>query len=200
MRTVSLTYLVSLPVLTHCFNSFVSNPCRSCRGRPFVDLYALQEDVTREDADNAGEHEEPKDVNVMTRRRLFVMGQSIVASGALSWVMFGGAENNRALAMDEAENKRIEIFEKASQSVVFIDTFTECRDAFTTNVLEVPLGSGSGFIWDTDGHIVTNYHVVRNAKSAQVAILSVAFVPNPSGMSTVWKHFLCSSNKNCNTN
>ncbi|KAL7558159.1 hypothetical protein ACA910_016214 [Epithemia clementina (nom. ined.)] len=172
MRTVSLTYLVALPVLTHCFNSFVSNHCRSCRGRPFVDLYALREDVTREDADNAGEHEEPRDVDAMTRRRLFVRGQSIVTSGALSWVMFGGAENNRALATDEAENKRIEIFEKASQSVVFIDTFTERRDAFTTNVLEVPLGSGSGFIWDTDGHIVTNYHVVRNAKSAQVAILS----------------------------
>ena len=30
-------------------------------------------------------------------------------------------------------------------------------------MLEVPAGSGSGFIWDNYGHIVTNYHVVRNA-------------------------------------
>jgi len=36
----------------------------------------------------------------------------------------------------------------------------------------VPLGSGSGFVWDTDGHIVTNFHVVRNAAAAQVAILT----------------------------
>ena len=38
--------------------------------------------------------------------------------------------------------------------------------------MEVPLGSGSGFVWDDKGHIVTNYHVVRNARSAQVAILT----------------------------
>jgi S1-C subfamily serine protease len=34
------------------------------------------------------------------------------------------------------------------------------------------LGAGSGFVWDDKGHIVTNYHVVRNARSAQVAILT----------------------------
>ena len=61
-------------------------------------------------------------------------------------------------ALDDYENKRIAIFEKASPSVVFIDTFIERRDAFSTNVLEVPLGSGSGFVWDKAGHIVTNYH------------------------------------------
>lgn len=61
-------------------------------------------------------------------------------------------------ALDDYENKRIAIFERASPSVVFIDTFIERRDAFSTNVLEVPLGSGSGFVWDKAGHIVTNYH------------------------------------------
>lgn len=38
--------------------------------------------------------------------------------------------------------------------------------------MEVPIGSGSGFIWDDEGHIVTNFHVVQQAKSAQVAILT----------------------------
>lgn len=37
------------------------------------------------------------------------------------------------------------------------------QDAFTLDVLEVPQGSGSGFVWDKDGHIVTNYHVIRGA-------------------------------------
>ena len=40
------------------------------------------------------------------------------------------------------------------------------------NRMEVPLGAGSGIVWDDKGHIVTNYHVIRNAKSAQVAILT----------------------------
>jgi S1-C subfamily serine protease len=73
------------------------------------------------------------------------------------------------------EERRIQIFERTAPGVVFIDTFTEQRDEFTTNVMEVPLGSGSGFVWDDKGHIVTNYHVVRNAKSAQVAILTRVF-------------------------
>lgn len=44
-----------------------------------------------------------------------------------------------------------------------------CRqDAFTLDVLEVPQGSGSGFVWDKDGHIVTNYHVIRGASDLRL--------------------------------
>lgn len=50
-------------------------------------------------------------------------------------------------AFDSEEARRIAIFEKTSPSVVFIDTFAERRDSLTTNVFEVPLGSGSGFVW-----------------------------------------------------
>ena len=80
-------------------------------------------------------------------------------------------DGTAALAYDNDEARRIAIFEKASPAVVYIDTFAERRDALTTNVMEVPLGSGSGFVWDKQGHIVTNFHVVRNANTAQVAIL-----------------------------
>jgi S1-C subfamily serine protease len=75
-------------------------------------------------------------------------------------------------SVDPSEARRIEIFEKVAPSVVFIDTFTERRDVFSTNIMEVPLGTGSGFVWDKEGHIVTNFHVVRDAKFAQVAILT----------------------------
>lgn len=44
-----------------------------------------------------------------------------------------------------------------------------CRqDVFTLDVLEVPQGSGSGFVWDKDGHIVTNYHVIRGASDLRL--------------------------------
>jgi S1-C subfamily serine protease len=76
------------------------------------------------------------------------------------------------LCADVEETSRIAIFERVAPSVVYIDTFSEKRDVFSTNVLEVPVGSGSGFIWDKNGHIVTNFHVIQEAKSAQVAILT----------------------------
>ncbi|GJV77324.1 protease Do-like protein 1, chloroplastic [Tanacetum coccineum] len=44
----------------------------------------------------------------------------------------------------------------------------ERQDAFTLDVLEVPQGSGSGFVWDKKGHIVTNYHVIRGASDLRL--------------------------------
>jgi S1-C subfamily serine protease len=38
------------------------------------------------------------------------------------------------------------------------------------NVQQVPEGTGSGFMWDDEGHIVTNYHVIQHADAAQVVL------------------------------
>ncbi|KAL3783822.1 hypothetical protein HJC23_005315 [Cyclotella cryptica] len=84
------------------------------------------------------------------------------------------AAASRLLCADLEEENRIAIFERVAPSVVYIDTFAEKRDVFSTNVMEVPIGSGSGYIWDSEGHIVTNFHVVQEAKSAQVAILTAS--------------------------
>jgi S1-C subfamily serine protease len=46
------------------------------------------------------------------------------------------------------------------------------QDAFTLDVLEVPQGSGSGFVWDKQGHIVTNYHVIRGASDLRSVCFS----------------------------
>ncbi|KAL3771877.1 hypothetical protein ACHAWO_008663 [Cyclotella atomus] len=81
---------------------------------------------------------------------------------------------SRIMCADLEEENRIAIFERVAPSVVYIDTFAEKRDVFSTNIMEVPIGSGSGYIWDSEGHIVTNFHVVQEAKSAQVAILTSA--------------------------
>lgn len=64
------------------------------------------------------------------------------------------------LAADEQAT--IALFQHASSSVVFIQTVDIARD-FNFNVMEMPRGSGSGFVWDREGHIVTNYHVVGDA-------------------------------------
>ena len=62
------------------------------------------------------------------------------------------------LAADERST--IELFRNASPSVVYITTLEQRRDRFSLNVFEIPQGSGTGFIWDERGHVVTNYHVV----------------------------------------
>lgn len=56
-----------------------------------------------------------------------------------------------------------ELYERVSPSVVFIEVRTQGGDfLFPTD------GLGSGFVYDTDGHIVTNYHVVQDAEAINV--------------------------------
>jgi S1-C subfamily serine protease len=68
------------------------------------------------------------------------------------------------------ERNTISIFESVSPSVVYITTAQYVRDFFSRNVMRVPQGTGSGFIWDDDGRIVTNYHVIRGANEALVRL------------------------------
>ncbi|MBI3603859.1 MAG: trypsin-like peptidase domain-containing protein [Nitrospirae bacterium] len=70
------------------------------------------------------------------------------------------------LGADEAAT--IEVFEKAARSVVFITNTAIRRDFLSLNLFEVPQGSGSGFIWNQDGHIVTNFHVIYGADTVKV--------------------------------
>lgn len=70
--------------------------------------------------------------------------------------------------LTSAEMKTINLFDKAISSVVYITTSTVRQDYWSRNVEEVPSGSGSGFVWDKDGHIITNYHVIRGASRALV--------------------------------
>jgi S1-C subfamily serine protease len=73
-----------------------------------------------------------------------------------------------ALTSEELAN--IEVFETWKASVVFISTTERVVDFWTRNVMSVPRGTGSGFVWDDDGHIVTNLHVVRGAAEASIKL------------------------------
>src|ERR1051325_4898364 len=59
------------------------------------------------------------------------------------------------------EQGTIDIFEKFSRSVVNVTSIHTARNRITLDVTEIPQGTGSGFVWDTQGHIVTNFHVVQ---------------------------------------
>jgi S1-C subfamily serine protease len=72
------------------------------------------------------------------------------------------------LAADEKAT--IELFERARGSVVFITTTQRVLDLRSRNVMQIPRGAGSGFIWDADGHVVTNNHVVMGAAGAKVRL------------------------------
>jgi S1-C subfamily serine protease len=68
------------------------------------------------------------------------------------------------------ERATIEIFRNVSPSVVYISSIERLRDFFSLNVYEIPKGTGSGFIWDGEGRIVTNYHVIGDASRIEVIL------------------------------
>ena len=63
----------------------------------------------------------------------------------------------------EDEANTTEIFAKASPSVVYVTNTALSRSIFSLDVQEIPRGSGSGFVWDKSGLIVTNFHVIAGA-------------------------------------
>ena len=68
------------------------------------------------------------------------------------------------------EKSTIALFKQSSLSVAYITTITKERDARTLNLMEVPQGTGSGFIWDNAGDIITNFHVIQNADGAKITL------------------------------
>ena len=71
-------------------------------------------------------------------------------------------------ARTEDERNTIAVFRESAPSVVFVTQTRVVVDYLAGTAQEVPAGSGSGFIWDENGNVVTNYHVVENARSLTV--------------------------------
>jgi hypothetical protein len=68
------------------------------------------------------------------------------------------------------ERRTVEIFRRASASVVHIANIAVRQDLFSFDVLQIQQGTGSGFVWDTNGHIVTNFHVIEGGDSFKVRL------------------------------
>lgn len=73
------------------------------------------------------------------------------------------------------EQSTIALFDTASASVAYINTIVAYRRS-NREVETVPQGTGSGIVWDEEGHIVTNFHVVQDVIAGQssAAIVTLA--------------------------
>jgi len=90
-----------------------------------------------------------------------------------SWLISLDAEPRQITARGDLasdEKNTIDVFEQSSPSVVFITTVERRLNVWTRKVTETTRGSGSGFMWDNQGHVVTNYHVVERSASAKVRL------------------------------
>ena len=64
------------------------------------------------------------------------------------------------------EQQTVGVFARAAPSVVHITTSRTVgmgAGDFSLDLAEIPAGTGSGFVWDAKGHVVTNFHVVKGA-------------------------------------
>jgi S1-C subfamily serine protease len=72
--------------------------------------------------------------------------------------------------LGEGEQRTIRLFQEASPSVVYITTVANQVELFSRDIEQIPLGTGSGFVWDDSGHIITNFHVLQGADAARVTL------------------------------
>jgi len=100
----------------------------------------------------------------MRKRNIFLFSIFPLALAAL---LLSGLPLRAQLTEDERNT--IDIVKKSKNSVVFITNIQLVRDFFY-NEEQVPRGSGSGFIWDEQGHIVTNYHVIEEGDLFSVTL------------------------------
>jgi S1-C subfamily serine protease len=95
-----------------------------------------------------------------------------------SWVRGASLNDPRAAARSVTsrgelwsdEKSTIALFRQASPAVVNITAIGVERDLFTLNLYQIPQGTGSGFVWDRNGNVITNFHVIQNADAAQVTL------------------------------
>ena len=107
----------------------------------------------------------------MIRSALLTVCATVTAllCGALSQAAEQSVDYLSFSTDDEANTT--EVFQKASPAVVFVTSTELRRQRFTRNIMEIPRGAGSGFVWDAEsGLVVTNYHVVAGADRLTISL------------------------------
>ncbi|MEQ1564427.1 MAG: trypsin-like peptidase domain-containing protein [Myxococcota bacterium] len=70
----------------------------------------------------------------------------------------------------EDERNSIDVFRVMAPATVFVTQNQLVLDRYSLRATETASGAGSGFLWDSLGHVVTNYHVIDNARSLTVTL------------------------------
>jgi S1-C subfamily serine protease len=99
-----------------------------------------------------------------------MLGKKLLGALALGLVTATNAVQAVEQFATDDERNSMQIFEHARPSVVFVTNEQLARDPRSFDIMSVPAGSGTGFIWGTDGYIVTNYHVVEGANKVMITL------------------------------
>jgi S1-C subfamily serine protease len=105
-------------------------------------------------------------LSILASLVVFITTPFISPSTALA--LTGSTLTAQELTPDEQNN--IEIFKRTNKSVVYVTNSRIRRDYFTLNIQEIPAGTGTGFVWDKSGLIVTNYHVIESASKVDITL------------------------------
>ena len=110
----------------------------------------------------------------------FAGGSTLIA--LLFFIFHGGAIMRADLSSDPPpvtaekiadllpyERDLVDVFHRVSPAVVNVSNLAQRRATrYSLDVQEIPQGTGTGFVWDKLGHIVTNYHVIHEADAVSV--------------------------------
>ena len=83
--------------------------------------------------------------------------------------------------LEDSENKYKDIYTKSTKSVVQIDLYSRDLSGIPDNTI----GTGSGFLWDNNGNILTNYHVIQPAVSNDNPIIVARTINNDEYLANI---------------
>jgi S1-C subfamily serine protease len=91
---------------------------------------------------------------------------------SLAFFLFFGLTNPALAKLFTTDDERnsIQVFESARPSVVFVTNKQLARNPYSFDLITVPRGSGTGFVWNKDGYIVTNFHVIEGAQQVVITL------------------------------
>lgn len=103
-----------------------------------------------------------------------LLASALLAAVAMltPWAQKGGAPEPRSVVprgpLLPHEQSLAGLFQATAPSVASITTERVARRGlFTASLAQ---GTGSGFVWDSEGHVVTNFHVLAGARSVEVSL------------------------------